>query len=85
MRVIVVKNRDRYGRVVGRIFVGQNDVSAYMIKMGHAMVYRRYLTDESLLELESEAKKNQRGLWNLPPEKRVSPWQWRKSKREEGQ
>lgn len=81
VRVLVVKKRDRYGRVIGRIFLGEEDVNAYMVKMGHAMVYRRYLTDQSLLKLEDNAKKNQRGLWKLPQKDRVPPWVWRKQKR----
>lgn len=81
VRVKVVKENDRYGRVIGRIFLGQKDVSAYMVEMGHAMVYRRYLTDDSLLELEDSAKNNNLGLWKLPEEDRVPPWVWRKQKR----
>jgi endonuclease YncB( thermonuclease family) len=81
VRVLVIKKSDRYGRVIGRIFLGEDDVNAYMVEMGHAMVYRRYLTDQSLLELENNAKENQRGLWKLPQKDRVPPWVWRKLKR----
>jgi endonuclease YncB( thermonuclease family) len=81
VRVKVVKESDRYGRVIGRIFLGHTDVSAYMVEMGHAMVYRRYLTDDSLLELEDNAKRSKLGLWKLPEEDRVPPWVWRKQQR----
>jgi endonuclease YncB( thermonuclease family) len=81
VRVLAIKESDRYGRVIGRIFLGEDDVNAYMVEMGHAMVYRRYLTDQSLLELENNAKENQRGLWKLPQKDRVPPWVWRKLKR----
>jgi len=83
VRVKVVKESDRYGRVIGRIFLGHTDVSAYMVEMGHTMVYRRYLTDDSLLELEDNAKSNQLGLWKLPQEDRVPPWIWRQQQRNE--
>ena len=37
VQVKVVKESDRYGRVIGRIFIEQKDVSAYMVEQGHAM------------------------------------------------
>ena len=81
VEVKIVKKSDRYGRVIGRIFIDDKDVSAYMVEMGHAMVYRRYITDDSLLKLEKSAKKNNLGLWKLAEEDRVPPWVWRKQKR----
>jgi len=84
VRVKVAKESDRYGRVIGRIFLGDVDVSAYMVEMGHAMVYRRYLTDDALLELEDNAKSNQLGLWKLPEGERVPPWTWRQQQRKAG-
>lgn len=78
VQVKVVKESDRYGRVIGRIFIEQKDVSAHMVEQGHAMVYRRYLTDKSLLVLEADAKSKELGLWGLPKEDRVAPWVWRK-------
>ena len=77
VQVKVVKESDRYGRVIGRIFIEQKDVSAHMVKQGHAMVYRRYLSDKSLLVLEADAKSKELGLWGLPKEDRVAPWVWR--------
>jgi micrococcal nuclease len=82
VRVKVVKESDRYGRVIGRIFIEQKDVSAYMVEQGHAMVYHRYLTDKSLLALEANAKYKKLGLWGLPEEDRVEPWLWRQQQRE---
>ena len=82
VRVKVVKENDQYGRVIGRIFIEQKDVSAHMIQEGHAMVYRRYLTDKSLLQLEANAKYKKLGLWGLPEQERVPPWVWRQQQRE---
>ncbi len=81
VRVKVVKESDRYGRVVGRIFIDGKDVSAHMVEQGHAMVYRRYLTDKSLLQLEANAKYKKLGLWGSPEEERVEPWVWRQQQR----
>jgi len=52
-----------------------------MVEQGHAMVYRRYLTDKSLLALEADTKCKKLGLWGLPEEERVEPWVWRQQQR----
>ena len=73
-----MQDTDRYGRTVGRVFVGATDVNAEMIRQGAAWVYRQYLKDQSLLALEQQAKAAKRGLWGLPETERCPPWDWRK-------
>ena len=75
---VVVQDTDRYGRTVGRVFVGGVDVNAEMVKQGAAWAYRQYLKDQSLLTLEAEAKAAKRGLWGLPETERCPPWDWRR-------
>ena len=75
---VVVQDTDRYGRTVGRVFVGATDVNAEMVRQGAAWVYRQYLKDQSLLALEQQAKSAKRGLWGLPEAERCPPWDWRK-------
>ncbi|MDQ1079680.1 endonuclease YncB(thermonuclease family) [Pseudoroseomonas cervicalis] len=79
-RVDVV-DLDRYGRTVGRVWIGPLDVSAELVRQGHAWVYRRYSRDPALLALEVEARKGRRGLWRLPEIERVPPWEWRRQNR----
>ena len=75
---VVVQDTDRFGRTVGRVYVGDVDVNAEMVKQGAAWVYRQYLKDQSLLTLEQQAKAAKRGLWGLPETERGPPWDWRK-------
>ena len=70
---VVVQDTDRYGRTVGRVYVGGVDVNAEMVKQGAAWVYRQYLKDQSLLALEQQAKAAKRGLWGLPEAQRCPP------------
>ncbi|HWX50526.1 MAG TPA: thermonuclease family protein [Roseomonas sp.] len=72
---------DRYGRTVGRVWVGGTDVNAEMVRRGAAWVHRRYSRDPALLVLEQEAQQARRGLWALPEAERVPPWDWRRQKR----
>jgi endonuclease YncB( thermonuclease family) len=79
---IEVRDTDRYGRTVGRVYVGGQDVNAMMVRRGGAWVYRRYSDDAALLRLEREAQAQRRGLWSLPEAERVPPREWRAAKRE---
>jgi endonuclease YncB( thermonuclease family) len=72
------RGRDRYGRLIGRLYVGEVDVSATMIEEGCAWAYRRYLTDPKLLVLEGQARSRKTGLWAQKTADIVAPWDWRR-------
>lgn len=74
---IEVRDTDRYGRTVGRVFVGAVDVNAELVRRGSAWVFRRYSNDPTLLRLEADARAARRGLWALPEAQRLPPWEWR--------
>lgn len=82
--VVEVREKDRYGRSVGRIYVGDTDVNAAMVASGAAWVYRQYSHDPELLRLETEARTAGRGLWSLPEAQRTPPWEWRQQQRQGG-
>ncbi len=46
-----------------------------LVRAGFAWMYRRYTTDQSLSDLEEEARVARRGLWADPHA--VPPWEWR--------
>jgi endonuclease YncB( thermonuclease family) len=73
------RGTDRYGRTLARVYVGSLDVSATMVRSGSAWAFRRYLTDRSILRLEADARRAQRGLWSLPKAQVVAPWEWRQT------
>ncbi len=75
---IVWSEKDRYGRVIGRVYIDDLDVNAEMVHLGHAWVYREYSEDEFLLALEKEARAARSGLWALSEAEKVPPWEWRK-------
>ena len=75
---VVEQTTDRYGRTVGRPYVGDLDVSAEMVRMGAAWAYRDYLKDKRLLILEGRAKTNKRGVWGLSEAQNMAPWEWRR-------
>ncbi|MDH4385708.1 MAG: thermonuclease family protein [Caulobacter sp.] len=78
---LVVTDRDRYGRLVARVYVGSTDVNAEMVRRGGAWAYLQHLTDRALLRHEAAAWQGRLGLWALPPRQLIAPWQWRASQR----
>ncbi len=46
-----------------------------LVRAGLAWMYRRYTNDQSLSDLEEEARVARRGLWADPHA--VPPWEWR--------
>ena len=72
---IVVQDIDRYGRSVGRVYVGNLDVNRELIRNGWAWAYLDYLQDTSLIALEQQARDGKLGLWNDPNP--IPPWEWR--------
>lgn len=66
---------DKYGRMVGTVFVGAANVNYEQVRRGMAWAYRQYLHDPYYLQLESEARQAGVGLWSAAKE---PPWQYRR-------
>jgi endonuclease YncB( thermonuclease family) len=79
----VTDQSDGYGRVVARVLVDGIDLNAWLVRAGHGFVYRQYAgaEDRDLCRLEHQARLARDGLWGLPPQRRVAPWEWRRNKR----
>ena len=75
---IASQGEDRYGRLLGRIYLDDRDINREMVREGHAWVYRQYSSDIWLLQDEQAARDSQAGLWSLPDAQRVPPWEWRR-------
>ena len=83
--IFVFDDVDRYGRIVARVWVGNVDVNREMISRGAAWFGSEYASDDELYHAEQQARDAKRGLWSLPPQKRVEPWVWRKRKEATGE
>jgi endonuclease YncB( thermonuclease family) len=75
---------DRYGRTVGSVEVGGEDLAVLLLREGLAWRLRRYLEGQPDAVREayeaawSEARAARRGLWAGDPQ---PPWEWRKLNR----
>ncbi len=73
---------DKYGRSVGTVYMGNENINAMMVEDGLAWVYDEYAMDAQgagLNELEQVAREKHKGLWqDANP---VEPSEFRKSQK----
>ncbi|TPE62302.1 nuclease [Sandaracinobacter neustonicus] len=74
---VEVTDKDRYNRLVGKVWQGRIYVNAAMTEGGHAWAYDRYMKDRQIRAGQDKARREKRGLWALPPEQRIVPAAWR--------
>jgi endonuclease YncB( thermonuclease family) len=73
---------DRYGRLVARVIVDNQDAGLELLKEGLCWVYERYLPEASpdiqmsYQQAQAAALEQKPGLWGDPFP--VPPWDWRK-------
>jgi endonuclease YncB( thermonuclease family) len=58
----IIKDKDRYQRLVAECFIGNESLSRFMVREGYAVVYTQYSRD--FVEDENFAKKNKLGIWS---------------------
>lgn len=75
-------SQDRYERMIGIVFLGDLNVNLELVKRGHAWAYRQYMRkmDSALCINEAAARTAKKGLWALPVDQRIPPWEWRRKK-----
>ena len=70
------EKRDRYGRILGIIYNGTNDVNLAMVRSGNAWHYSHFDKTPEYAAAEAEAYAARRGLW--VQDNPVNPYQWRR-------
>jgi endonuclease YncB( thermonuclease family) len=70
----IVKDKDRFQRLVAECFIGKESLSRFMVREGYAVAYTQYSKD--FVEDEKYAKENKLGIWamtfQIPSEYRKS-------------
>lgn len=77
---VIPVERDRYMRLIGRVYWGSTDVGAFAVSEGHAWAYRRYLTKGTAhyCRLEDQARSRRKGIW--AHESPIYPYDWRRNR-----
>ncbi len=72
---------DRYGRILGEIFLEGRNINLMMVEAGMAEVYRGRmepgLDADMYRRAEESARRDRRGIWSLG-DRYISPRQWRR-------
>ena len=71
--------RDRYGRTVGTIYLGERWINREMVAEGWAWHYRAYSKSQNLADAERAARVKRLGLW--ADDHPTPPWEFRRRKR----
>ena len=69
---------DRYGRIVGELFVGNISINLKMIETGNAWCYEKYNNNIDFTNAEKLARDKAIGIWALPKSQQIAPWIWRR-------
>lgn len=72
---VVTHGKDRYGRVMGDVFVGETNVNQKLVEDGWAWNYLKYSKSKRLAELETNARETKKGLWAAKAP--IAPWDYR--------
>lgn len=75
--------KDKYGRLLGKVLVDETDCNLSQIKQGYAWHYKFYQKDQTDLDrqlysnAEIESRKSKIGLWKEKCP--TPPWDWRRN------
>jgi endonuclease YncB( thermonuclease family) len=73
---------DRYGREVGRIYLGGRFINLEQVREGCAWRYTEFDRHREFEAAEADARRHHRGLWGAPHP--TPPWEFRRARRAEG-
>ena len=72
--------KDKYGRILGDVIVGEVNVNLRMVQGGMAWHFKKFDNTPIYAQAENEARAKKFGLWVDPNP--IPPWEFRKAKKE---
>lgn len=76
---IEYEKRDRYGRILGQVYLGDRLINKEMVSEGFAWHYKKYSSDKALADAEVTARTAKAGLWSEAHP--TPPWEFRTGKK----
>lgn len=68
------RGRDQHGRLLGTLWVGERNLNRELVADGWAWVFDGFAPDPALLDAESAARREHRGLWTAASPERPGDW-----------
>ncbi|MFV0418714.1 MAG: thermonuclease family protein [Dysgonomonas sp.] len=72
------KGTDRYGRVLGVLYIDGVNINEVLVRNGLAWHYKHYSNDPILDSLEQLARKKKLNIWSI--DSPIAPWEYRRNK-----
>jgi len=73
------RSKDRYGRIIGVIYLDGRNINLEMVKAGYAWWYKYYAKNKTEYKnAEYNARNNKSGLWQ--DSNPTAPWEYRRNK-----
>ncbi len=72
-------SRDKYGRLLGTVYLGNENINLTMLAKGWAWHYKQFSTRKDYADAESAARTAKVGLWSNPDA--LEPWKFRHPKK----
>lgn len=79
VKIIRQKKKDRYKRIIAEVFLDNVNINKELVREGYAWHFKKYSSSQEYAQIEMEARKNRKGLWQ--DKHPVAPWDWRKRKK----
>lgn len=73
---VEISSKDKYGRSLGKVYVGSTYTNLEMVRSGLAWHYVQYSNATDLANAEKEARAKKVGLWSHANP--TPPWNWRR-------
>jgi endonuclease YncB( thermonuclease family) len=86
--VVAWDKKDKYGRLVGKVFIDGQDINIEQLHRGLAWHFKEYENEQppedriTYSQAEDKARASKTGLWN--DKEPTPPWTWRKARRAAG-
>ncbi len=85
---IEFSKKDFFGRIIGAVYLRSaasmesGQINRLLVSQGYAWRYRKYSKSKVLAQIESEARKQAKGLWHTAQP--VAPWEYRAMRSSKG-
>lgn len=83
--IVEYDKNDRYGRILGKVLLGDDDMNLEQIRAGLAWHYKNYQSEQAIVDrvaysdAEMDARRHELGLWD--DRDQVPPWDYRQAER----
>jgi micrococcal nuclease len=73
---LMVTDIDRFGRIIARVFVEDQEVNLSLLELGYAWHYLEFDQSQDYVRAQEIAQRTRLGLW--AEDDPIAPWEWRR-------